>query len=330
MFDSLRIEGYRGFKELTVEPLRQVNLFVGLNSSGKTSVLEAVELLTADEVVPIVFESGCRRGEFGFDAATSNWLGDHRFNLDRIFNGGVSATGRIKIGGKKREDSKTTLGMGVQDEATTFWTSLGGTVQRTVNVEDGRYIRTQSNRDLMYTKFVGPGGLQTATIIQLYADRIQSGSRRTVLEAIKFVDPRITDFYPLVVAGKNEFLAEIGEPTPVALTSMGDGVKRVLGLVMASSSGIPVLCVDEIDSGIHYSVLGTLWDTVIRASERGPQLFATTHSLDCLRGLAQALRENPELLPFVAVHRVARGADRTIRYVDDRLENVLNEEIEIR
>ena len=43
--ESLQIETYRGIKDLHVDNLGSVNVFVGDNNTGKTSVLEAIELM---------------------------------------------------------------------------------------------------------------------------------------------------------------------------------------------------------------------------------------------------------------------------------------------
>jgi recombinational DNA repair ATPase RecF len=43
MLNTLTIKGFRCFHELRVEPLKRVNLFVGRNSSGKTSILDAAD-----------------------------------------------------------------------------------------------------------------------------------------------------------------------------------------------------------------------------------------------------------------------------------------------
>ena len=45
MLKSLRIRNYRVFKDLKVDGLQRINLIAGKNSSGKTSLLEAVFLL---------------------------------------------------------------------------------------------------------------------------------------------------------------------------------------------------------------------------------------------------------------------------------------------
>lgn len=45
VFDHLQISGYRGFEVVNLSQLGQVNIFVGNNNSGKTSLLEAVSIL---------------------------------------------------------------------------------------------------------------------------------------------------------------------------------------------------------------------------------------------------------------------------------------------
>lgn len=47
MIRTLRLENSRGFKQYELRDLARVNLLVGPNDCGKTSVLEAVELLVS-------------------------------------------------------------------------------------------------------------------------------------------------------------------------------------------------------------------------------------------------------------------------------------------
>lgn len=44
ILDSLEIRNFRGLQELRIERLGRVNLIVGKNNVGKTSVLEALRL----------------------------------------------------------------------------------------------------------------------------------------------------------------------------------------------------------------------------------------------------------------------------------------------
>jgi len=47
MFRSLRIQNFRVFSNLEIDPLSRINLLTGQNNTGKTSVLEALFLLSA-------------------------------------------------------------------------------------------------------------------------------------------------------------------------------------------------------------------------------------------------------------------------------------------
>ena len=47
MIRSLLLENYRGFRRFELHDLGRVNLIVGTNNAGKTSVLEAVHILEA-------------------------------------------------------------------------------------------------------------------------------------------------------------------------------------------------------------------------------------------------------------------------------------------
>lgn len=47
MISSIQIKGFRGFSDFEMRGLGRVNLLVGTNNSGKTSVLEAIDLLTS-------------------------------------------------------------------------------------------------------------------------------------------------------------------------------------------------------------------------------------------------------------------------------------------
>ena len=44
MIDNIKIEGYRAIEKLEISPKR-INIFVGANNSGKSSILEFLSLL---------------------------------------------------------------------------------------------------------------------------------------------------------------------------------------------------------------------------------------------------------------------------------------------
>ena len=56
MLNSLKIRNYRNLRHLTIEKLGRVNLLVGKNNTGKTSVLEAVYLWVNNGRFDLIYE----------------------------------------------------------------------------------------------------------------------------------------------------------------------------------------------------------------------------------------------------------------------------------
>jgi len=79
---------------------------------------------------------------------------------------------------------------------------------------------------------------------------------------------------------------------PIPLSSMGDGMLRVLQLLLAmypAKGGY--FLVDEFENGLHYSVQEGLWKLLFDLAIRMDiQVFATTHSSDCIAAFANVAR----------------------------------------
>ena len=90
MYSSLRITGYRGLSSFNLEGLGRINLLVGTNNSGKTSILECIEILKSAGNQS-VFYSLERRGEFGHhgDEAVSSFLGITHLFANRDLHGEI-------------------------------------------------------------------------------------------------------------------------------------------------------------------------------------------------------------------------------------------------
>lgn len=75
------------------------------------------------------------------------------------------------------------------------------------------------------------------------------------------------------------------------LKSMGDGINRILTIILAlvnCDNGF--LLIDEFENGLHYSVQEQLWKVIFSLSEKlNIQVFATTHSEDCILGFENIL-----------------------------------------
>ena len=65
---DINIYNFRGLNNLSIENLSTVNIFVGANNSGKTSVLEAIHLLAAPDDIGKLVNCALLRAEVSAEA----------------------------------------------------------------------------------------------------------------------------------------------------------------------------------------------------------------------------------------------------------------------
>jgi predicted ATPase len=85
-------------------------------------------------------------------------------------------------------------------------------------------------------------------------------------------------------------------------------------------AGGGVLLIDEIDTGLHYSVMGDMWRLVYDAAKRlDVQVFAATHSRDCTQSLAAIVEAGEAPRPEVTIQRIERGNPHAVAFTDDEI-----------
>ena len=140
-----------------------------------------------------------------------------------------------------------------------------------------------------------------------------------MVEALRIIEPTIdriatsgaerrrSGLQPSVRGGVLVRLEGIKNRIPIG--SMGDGIWRMLGLalhVVHSRDGI--LLVDDIDTGLHHTVMEDMWKFLDTASKAyNVQVFATTHSRDCYEGLAAIAHDSVSDGSEVTIQRIERG-----------------------
>lgn len=118
---------------------------------------------------------------------------------------------------------------------------------------------------------------------------------------------------------------------PVPLRSLGDGATRMFGvaLALAGSRG-GFLVIDEVENGIHYSVHEDFWRMVLRTAEEDDiQVFAATHSLDCVRGFGRAAADSESEAILARLERRDEHT-RAVLYSKQEIETVAEQGIEVR
>jgi predicted ATPase len=148
-------------------------------------------------------------------------------------------------------------------------------------------------------------GETASALTTLYSNKCEE----RFIDAIKKVDPRVQRLVPGTQGGQPTVLADLGGPTLVPISVLGDGFCRVALMVtgMVLSDAAKLLIVDEIDSGLHRSVMQGLWESVLELSHHYDfQVFCSTHNEEMLRQTLPAFSDEPDAL---RVYRIERSAD---------------------
>jgi AAA15 family ATPase/GTPase len=113
---------------------------------------------------------------------------------------------------------------------------------------------------------------------------------------------------------------------------MGEGMARLASLVMyIGNAPDGVVLVDEIENGLHHSILSKVWGAIGEAARHfRAQVFATTHSLECIVAAHKAFSES-EHYDF-RLHRLERANEtiRAVTYDQETLEAAIEIDLEVR
>jgi len=157
-----------------------------------------------------------------------------------------------------------------------------------------------------------------------------------VTEAVQPIEPsieRLTVVTPSGTHAHGGLLAKIADKDrPVPVGSMGDGIWRILALTIAGiNCQDHVLLVDEIDTGLHYTVMGEMWRIMHSIANRfNVQIFATTHNADCVRSLSSICRKDVDAGSDVTIQRIEAERQKAVPYSEHDIAITTEQQIEVR
>lgn len=203
-----------------------------------------------------------------------------------------------------------------------------------------RFFRLVSRPPVLASKlrsqYVAAHGLDAQEVGQLWDAITLTDLEPEVLAALRLLAPDIERISFVADAGDprrgRHALVKFGESEdPVPIRSLGEGVNRLFGLTLALVNARDgILLIDEVESGLHYSVQRNLWEYMFRlATNLNVQIFAITHSYDCIRAFQQAAIENPEFGTVIRLDKKDKEVSATL-FEEPELEIAADHEIEVR
>ena len=139
---------------------------------------------------------------------------------------------------------------------------------------------------------------------------VTDGREHEIVEDMKLLMPDIDSIHFLtsdrMPGGGGIVVGLRGGRSRHPLGSFGDGMRRLLLLRLALANNADgCVLVDEVDTGLHWTVMAGMWRLMVEVAQKSQlQLFATTHSHDCILGLASMIKSYPELANEVSIQKI--------------------------
>ena len=383
MLESLEIKNFRILEDFKVSKLGSVNLIVGKNNSGKSSVLEALRIYAGNAQRKLLEQIAAGHDEKYRLGKNEQIESDIQLPFEDFFFGRQfpqDETLAISIGELASADDALRIEHGfILEEEKVLEADSGELVSRSrrrvpedsldelspemisheLFVTKGKRSFPAIRLDKSSSHFSYPpmkisGTLPCSVIptqfisIDDLADEwdkiVFTEHEEVVRDALRIITP---EFENLTFVRDDENLTRklrrsakvkmSDSPHPVPLNSLGDGMLRVLQLVLKvfpAKGGF--LLVDEFENGLHFSVQEKVWTLLFELAQKlDIQIFATTHSWDCIESFAKAAIARKDVAGVL--FRVGRSVKESNRgqviatvFDEDALYNITQADVEVR
>jgi predicted ATPase len=180
---------------------------------------------------------------------------------------------------------------------------------------------------------VPTGSINENLLAQLWDNINLTDLQDEVVSCLQLIDTTIRDV-AFVGEGRSRIaiIRKNGGQERLPLKNMGDGILRLFHIILAivnAKNGL--LLIDEFENGLYWGVQPKLWETVFRISERlNVQVFATTHSKDCVRAFEDIWRNNETQGTFHRIDRSHDGFIKCVSYDPETLSDAIEMNVEVR
>ena len=340
---------YRGIDGLSLPKLSRVNLITGANGVGKTALIEAIWLFMGRYNPRLLWNANVQRPTNPIMNPVSGLSGDS-----------------IKLRGTEAGRERQWKVIFDQEPVEQFVPephALGEAIEASLRLPfagrlqiwiDGKKIDAKSDsmyrtlkNTVLYKRPTPQEGKRSYFVIEgtrrqleiseddlkIYSNMVREGRREDLANAVNFILPNIRDLQILTDENGESYLSAItdnGAQRP--LEDLGGGVVRLLKLYLdffGARNGL--VLIDEVENGLHYSVLRNLWDRIRTwTREWNVQFIATTHSAECIDAAMEAFADEPNDLSIHNLFENESGNIKAATFTGEALEGARNLHLEVR
>lgn len=309
--DTFRINGFRGIQSLELKGLGDINLIVGSNGSGKTTILEALQVYCRPfDTLTWINVARWResRPSTRVKLASFRWVfpcySDDEFGSVDLRGEGVSPIRRV-TGELEDYYGYPDSSMGAEGSGSEYGAEEEESSGSSDAVGASLFVKVDStaesveqhfelwDRQRLVRESVSPPTVKMAAISS-HSHFTESATRLSklikrrlkgdVLGLMQMFDSRIVDVLVLDEGGLSTVNVEHSELGLIPLSALGEGLRRALAYALVIEDARDgILLIDQIETALDRDNLGVAIDWLLRISSRvNAQLFVTTHSLEAI------------------------------------------------
>jgi len=364
MYTSFSVERFRGLTKCALSDLRPITLITGTNNTGKTALLEAMLIHAGRSNPQLALVANSLRGIARINVDPSHHSDPPWLSLFSNFDDSKTVKFVGEAFNKFKHSEVVTValstvregvelaGLGANLQQFNQWdTSVGLTKVLKLELSSGR--RPKASRhfliiDSKQQRVVPPPVVPDAParfisahnregsefIAQQFSEFEIKDHIKLLVEALQPMEPRLKDLR-ILFNGETALYGDIGLPNRkfIPLSLMGDGLNRVASLVLnIGSCPNGVVLIDDIDTGLHYSVMESFWRSIFAAGRLfNTQVIATTHSGECVKAALDANNAEDDRTRLGLV-RLERGINevKAFNYSPEELDLAFKADLEVR
>lgn len=318
---KLQINAFRGVKDLALDNLSTVNVLVGANNCGKTSVLEAISFLACPYYISRIAALASMRHIFSYVPVNQSIADDIStlFFKERNLHGTDFYTMSLQAVYGHHELHYHTTGQLVDFftdvNHTTRQFSVNGSCQAnngnqpvSYTVINGQQVPSELDSRGMFTNYklyYLPSIAPYYTLLpSLLSAILSSYNKLELLNLIADFGESVSDISMV----NNEIYLTSERSGVLPLYSYGSGLQKAILLSMVllvSRDG--VLLIDEIDDTINISAFKSVFPWFLKKCEElNIQAFITTHSAEAIDAILESKKGNEDDIRVITLRKTPK------------------------
>lgn len=281
MLKNIDIQNYRAIKQISLNNFANINIFTGAANAGKSSILEAVYFLcniNIDTLNNILKIRNFTDEKDMFSALFYDYNTKNNIKINGIIDDditcSISSDNSIVYDSLDNWLNIIKINYDIDLLDVSYYAFLDNNLKLQMKLDNNffppdysaEYLASFSNYDTLKNNL--------AKIL------VNNNSKKLLNKYLKEFDDNIEDimFIGNIISVSYKHLSNA-----VNIKSMGKGFYTYLTILSAVLSGSKIIIIDEIENGIHFSLMKKLIDNIINISkENNIQFFISTHSKEFL------------------------------------------------